>query len=55
MFHSEQDGFEIVWECSTFTENQASELNYETDKEYTELELDLNDENTSLAGNLANC
>jgi hypothetical protein len=35
MFHSQQEGFEIVWECSTFKENQSSELNYETDKEYT--------------------
>lgn len=55
MFHSQLDGFEIVWECSAFKENQASELNYETDKEYTELDLSLNDDRTSLADMLATC
>lgn len=36
MFHAEAEGFELVWECSVFNAEE-SDVNEETDKEYTEL------------------
>jgi hypothetical protein len=36
LFHTQSDGFELVWECSVFSAEE-SDLNNETDKEYTEL------------------